>query len=277
MRVTKITQARADPADRTRRPLRPPPVIGLVRAALREGRVGLAFQPVVAVATGRVDYYECLLRLRDAQDRTIAAGKIVPVLERLGHIGLIDRFVLDRIVEELAGSVAVRLGLNISGLTAADRPWLGALLSHLKRRTNLAARLVIEITETAALSDIEETARFVNALREAGCRVALDDFGAGHASLQHLQRLPVDTVKIDGSLVRTLTTSAETRVLLANLLGLAKPLRFQTVAECIETPEQAIMLTQAGVSFLQGFHYGPPTLERPWPGAIAAEGDAPVP
>src|SRR6266480_3228366 len=87
--------------------------------------------------------------------------------------------------------------------------------------SELARRLVIEITETAALCDIEESARFVDTLRGLGCRVALDDFGAGHTSLRHLQILPVDIVKIDGSLVRNLTKRSHCRVFLRHLLGLA--------------------------------------------------------
>src|SRR6202035_4922819 len=127
------------------------------------------------------------------------------------------------------------LGFNISGLTAADRPWLRALISQIRTRPDIAARLVVEITETAALYDIEESARFVSALRHAGCRVALDDFGAGHTSLRHLQSLAVDTVKIDGSVDRNLSESPESQVFLRHLLGLAKGFGFDTVAEGVSS------------------------------------------
>ncbi len=235
-----------------------------VQAALREDRVLYAYQPIVCAATGEVDYYECLLRMRDEKGRIVAAGEFVPVVEQLGFIRLVDRHVLEKAVEELSDHTDVRLGFNISGLTAADRPWLRSLTSLLRHRPEIAARLVVEITETAALYDIEESARFVATLREAGCRVALDDFGAGHTSLRHLQRLAVDTVKIDGSFVRNLATSPESRVFLRHLLGLAQGFGFRTVAECVETAEEAAILRSEGVGFLQGYYFGRPTIERAW-------------
>jgi diguanylate cyclase (GGDEF)-like protein/PAS domain S-box-containing protein len=235
-----------------------------VRVALREERVVFAFQPVVSAVTGEVDHYECLLRMRMPDGRIIAACDFVPIVEQLGFIRLIDRYVLEKTLAELEAHPEVKLGFNISGLTAADRPWLRALISQVRHRPDLASRLVIEITETAALYDIEESARFVSALRHTGCQVALDDFGAGHTSLRHLQSLAVDTVKIDGSFVRNLATSPENQVFLRHLLGLAKGFGFNTVAECVTTAEDVAILRREGVGFLQGHYFGRPTLDRPW-------------
>ena len=148
--------------------------------------------------------------------------------------------------------------------TAADRPWLRALTARLRRDPGLASRLVIEITETAALYDIEESIRFVAALRQAGCRVALDDFGAGHASLRHLQSLPVDTVKIDGALIRDVARNPENRVFLRHLVGLAAGFGFKTVAECVETAEDAAILREERVDYLQGHYCGRPRFEPDW-------------
>ncbi|HEV2335720.1 MAG TPA: GGDEF and EAL domain-containing protein [Stellaceae bacterium] len=235
-----------------------------VRAALREDRIVFAFQPVVEATTEEVDHYECLLRMRTPDGRIIEASEFVPVVEQLGFIRLIDRFVLDKVVEELAGHPEVKLGFNISGLTAADRPWLRALVSKLRNRPDIASRMIVEITETAALYDIEESARFVAALRHAGCSVALDDFGAGHTSLRHLQSLAVDTVKIDGSFIHNLASSEENQVFLRHLLGLAKGFGFHTVAECVASAEDAAILRGAGVGLLQGYYFGRPSLDRPW-------------
>src|SRR4029077_8769631 len=149
-------------------------------------------------------------------------------------------------------------------LTAADRPWLRALVMQVRNRPDIASRLVVEITETAALYDIEESARFVSALRHAGCSVALDDFGAGHTSLRHLQSLAVDTVKIDGSFIHNLAGSPDSQVFLRHLLGLAKGFGFETVAECVATAEDAAILRHEGVGFLQGYYFGRPVLDRPW-------------
>jgi EAL domain-containing protein (putative c-di-GMP-specific phosphodiesterase class I) len=235
-----------------------------VRAALREERILFAFQPVVEAATGEVDHYECLLRMRMPDGRLIPAAEFVPAVERLGFIRLIDRYVLDKTLAELEAHPEVRLGFNISGLTAADRPWLRSLISQVRNRPELAARMVVEITETAALCDIEESARFVSALRHAGCHVALDDFGAGHTSLRHLQTLAVDTVKIDGSFVSDLAGNPQSQIFLRHLLGLANGFGLLTVAEGVTSAEDAAILRREGVGFLQGYHFGRPSLERPW-------------
>jgi EAL domain-containing protein (putative c-di-GMP-specific phosphodiesterase class I) len=134
----------------------------------------------------------------------------------------------------------------------------------LRDRPEVASRLVIEITETAALSDIEECARFVEALRALGCRVAIDDFGVGFTSLRHLQMLACDTVKIDGLFVRDLATKVENQVFLRHLVGLAHGLGFTTVAEGVEDEDQAAILRREGVLLLQGYYYAKPTIDAPW-------------
>ncbi|MGA8400290.1 MAG: EAL domain-containing protein, partial [Stellaceae bacterium] len=119
-------------------------------------------------------------------------------------------------------------------------------------------------TETAALYDIEESARFVTALRRAGCSVALDDFGVGYTSLQHLQSLAVDMVKIDRSFISDIANNRENQVFLRHLLGLAKGFGFSTIAEGVETEDEAAALRREGVDYLQGHFYGMATLDRPW-------------
>jgi EAL domain-containing protein (putative c-di-GMP-specific phosphodiesterase class I) len=236
-----------------------------VQRALKEQRLMFAFQPVVHSASGLVDYYECLLRMREEDGTIVAAGQFVPMIEQLGFIRSIDRFALERAVEELETCVGVNLGFNISGLTAADQPWLKAFVSLLAGKPHIAARLVIEITETAALRDLEESARFVRTLHDLGCRVALDDFGAGFTSLRHLQTLGIDTVKIDGSFVRNLADRPDNQNFLRHVLGLVRELGLKTVAECVETEQEAAMLRQQGVDFLQGYYFGKPTIVRAWP------------
>ena len=143
---------------------------------MRQDRLLFAFQPVVCAATGKVDYFECLLRMCDEEAGIVTGSEFITIVEGLGWIGLVDRYILKKTVQELAADPEVRLGINISGMTAGDRPWLRSLTSLLRHRRDIASRLVIEITETAALGDIAESARFVDTLRHTGCRVALDDF-----------------------------------------------------------------------------------------------------
>jgi EAL domain-containing protein (putative c-di-GMP-specific phosphodiesterase class I) len=232
--------------------------------ALRQDRLLFAFQPVVCAATGKVDYFECLLRLRDEDGQIVTGSEFIEAVEQLGSIGLIDRFVLERTVQELETHPEVSLGFNVSALTACDRPWLRLLMSVLRNPPKLAPRLVVEITETAALYDIEEIARFVDTLRHAGCRVALDDFGAGHTTLRHLQTLAVDIVKIDGSFIQNLAFNSENRVFLRHLVGLTKGFGLSTVAECVESAADEELLRGKGIAYLQGYHIGKPTIERLW-------------
>jgi diguanylate cyclase (GGDEF)-like protein len=235
-----------------------------VQRALKEDRLTFAYQPVVDSETGEVNYHECLLRMIAEDGSVICAGDFVAAIEQLGFIRVIDRYVLEMAVEEVTANSGFCLGFNISGLTATDRPWLRAVTAILKDRPETASRLVVEITETAALHDIEESARFVGKLRELGCRIALDDFGAGFTSLRHLQALAIDTVKIDGSFVHNLTQNPDNQVFLRHLVGLAKGLNLNTVAECVETAEEATILRREGVGFLQGYYFGEPTLAKPW-------------
>jgi len=241
-----------------------------VQTALRQNRLFFAYQPVVCAATGRTDYFECLLRMRDPGGNIIAGGEFITPMEQLGLIGFIDDYVLELTVQELTRHPAVTLGLNVSGLTACVGSWLQSLVSLVRDRPDLARRLVVEITETAALSDLEESARFVDTLRCAGCRVALDDFGVGHTSLQHLERLAVDTVKIDGSFVQNLAECGERRVLLRNLLALISSFGCTTVAEGVENAADEAVARAEGFSYLQGFHVGLPTIERSWLGKPSA-------
>jgi EAL domain-containing protein (putative c-di-GMP-specific phosphodiesterase class I) len=219
--------------DRRRRSL----AIGAtVQAALRENRLLFAFQPVVCATTGEIDYFECLLRMRDEGGTIIGVGEFITTIEQLGLIGFIDRYVLEQAVQELASHPGIKLGLNVSSLTACDKSWLQSLISLLRNRPDIARRLVVEITETAALYDIDESARFVDTLRHAGCRVALDDFGAGHTSLRHLQILAIDTVKIDGAFVRNLAENPQNRIFLRHLLSLTKALASARWLKASRTP-----------------------------------------
>ncbi|MHA1601144.1 MAG: putative bifunctional diguanylate cyclase/phosphodiesterase [Alphaproteobacteria bacterium] len=235
-----------------------------VTEALKEDRLVFAYQPVVDAVTHEVRYYECLLRMLTRDGSVVAAGRFVPVVERLGLMRALDRRALELVIQDLETHPDVTLAFNISGVTAADRSWLRALMARLKGRRDLAARMMIEITETAALFDIDDTAHFVSVLRDLGCEVALDDFGAGYTTFHHLKALTVDVVKIDGSFVHDLTHSAENQLFIRNLLGLARVFNLITVAECVETNEEAALLASEGVDLLQGYFFGKPELTPVW-------------
>lgn len=254
-------------------------VAELVQSSLRERRFNLHFQPIVATDTSKPEFFECLLRMHDGDGQAIPAGEFLPIAERMGLVRSIDRFVLDLVLDELFSSTEPRLAINISTLSTTDPTWLRALTSRVASRRDIAERLLVEITETTALQDVSETIRFVAALREMGCKVALDDFGAGYTSFRHLQELSVDMVKIDGSFVQSIRESSNSELFITTLQAFADGLGLDTVAECVEDSEVAKILSGHGIGYLQGYHFGRPQPERPWqsPGvAVTAPGDAPT-
>lgn len=235
-----------------------------VKRALREDRFVLAYQPVVDAVTGNIAFYEGLARMKDEKGELVPAGSFVPVIEQMGLMRLIDRRVLDLGLRTLETQLHVRLSINVSGLTAVDPIWLSQLSARLENRRDVAERLTLEITETVALDDIDESSRFVRTLGNLGCHVALDDFGAGYTSFRHLRTLNVDMVKIDGSFVRDLGNHPDNLLFVRTLIRLAQGIGLKTVAEWVETEEEADLLRAEGVDCLQGWFCGKPTTDPDW-------------
>jgi diguanylate cyclase (GGDEF)-like protein len=236
-----------------------------VQQAMRDHRLMFMYQPIVtADSSHKVVKYEALLRMLDDKGRIVPAGDFIPVIEQLGMARQLDRHVLDMAIEELRIHPDTTLAINISGLTASDPSWLRALISAVRSTPHIAPRLTVEITETAALHDIEESARFVNVVRNLGCKVAIDDFGAGFTSFRHLKALTVDMVKIDGSFVLNLSRNIDNQLFVRNLMGLASTFGLSTVAEFVENAEDADFLLKAGVQYLQGYYFGRPSDRRIW-------------
>ena len=235
-----------------------------VMAALQDERMQFAYQPIVKAATGRVAFYEGLMRMRTPAGEIVPAGQFMPAVEALGLHRMIDRQALDLAIAELQSFPDLRMAINVSSLTMSDRAWLRRLVSKLRYRRSLAERLIVEVTETAAMQDMEESVRFVSHVRDLGCGVAIDDFGAGYTSFRQLRTLTVDLLKIDGSYIRDLVNSESNQLFVRTLLDLASGFDLETVAEFIETPAEAQLLRELGVTYLQGFHVGRPDLQRPW-------------
>ncbi len=235
-----------------------------VMRAMKDGRLTFAVQPIVEGLTGETMLYECLLRMLNENGDLVPAGLFIPVIEKLGLIRRLDIFTLELALLEMEEIKDVNLAVNISGMTATDPASLDQLLSLVHMHTGVADRLIFEITETVAMMDFEETARFAEKLRDLGCRIALDDFGAGYTSYRHLKSLAVDIVKIDGQFVKDLHKNKENQLFVQTLLDLAEGFGAEVVGECVETHEEAQALRDRGVKYLQGYHFGAPTLERPW-------------
>lgn len=231
---------------------------------LKEDRFKLAFQPIVSASTGEAVFHEALLRMAAPAGDIIAAAHLIPIAEKLGLVRLIDRAVLQMAIATLQEHSQARLALNISGTTAADPRWYPQITEILAGNRRVTERLTIEITETIALGDLEETRQFVEQLRDLGCSVAIDDFGAGYTSFRNLRALPVDILKIDGSFCRNLKDDADNRYFVRALIDLARTFNLKTVAEWVENEEDASLLREWKIDYLQGNIFGEPTLAAPW-------------
>lgn len=235
-----------------------------VVGALRERRLVLAYQPIIEAASGHPVEHECLLRMRQTDGSILPAGQFIPTVEKLGLIRLVDRRALELTMEALRLYPSAHLSFNVSALSANDPEWLSTLFDLLQDQPSIASRLTVEITETMALQDLEEASQFVRTLRELGCRVALDDFGAGYTSFRNLKTLAVDMVKIDGSFIRGLADNADNQLFVRTLVDLAHRFRIKTVAEMVDSEAEAEILRNFGVELLQGFYFGRPDVLPPW-------------
>jgi diguanylate cyclase (GGDEF)-like protein len=235
-----------------------------VVAALNEGRLKLAYQPIIHARDRSVFKYECLLRMQRPDGSIATAGQFVPAAEQLGIVGLIDRRAIEIAIDTLRRNPFVRLGVNVSGTAAGNPAWLASFIDYVRANKEVAGRLNIELTETAALHQFEENAQFVSQLRELGCTVAIDDFGAGYTSFRNLQTMHLDMVKIDGAYIKGLSSSPENQVFVRTLVGLAKNFNLKVVAEWVESEEDAQLLEAMGVDYFQGFFFGEPELEPDW-------------
>jgi diguanylate cyclase (GGDEF)-like protein len=235
-----------------------------VRRALQNKDLCLAYQPLVDATTHQAVSHECLLRMKNPDGTMMPAAEFIPVIEKLGLIRQVDWAVMDMALDELRAHPDLDLGINVSPANISDGRWLKQLMENLAKDPSLAKRLVVEITETAAMDDLEQSSHFVNALKKSGCRIALDDFGAGFTSLRELQYLPVDILKIDRDFVKLLPDDAASIRMVQTLVGLASDLSLVTVAEGVENVEQANLLKDLGVAVLQGYYFGRPTTEPSW-------------
>ena len=227
-----------------------------ITSALNERRVTVALQPIVHAATGEAAFCEALMRIDDGHGGYVAPGSIFPTAEKIGLAQLLDYRVLELAVDHLTRDKTLTLAVNCSGVTAYHADWPAHLAALLDMHPGVAQRLIIEITETCAVADIEAARQIFAQMRKTGVRIAMDDFGAGHTSFRNLRSLHVDILKIDGAFVQNLSRSADDRFFVRTLVELAGHLGIETVAEWVEDADSAKILTDWGVTYLQGHYFG---------------------
>ena len=231
---------------------------------LQNGLFKLAYQPIYDAVTGELILHEALLRMADNTGAMITAGHLVPIAERLGLIRLIDRAVLQMALSTLQVYPQAKLSVNISATTANDPRWNVQLIDMIAAARELAPRLVIELTETSELGDLDTSHAFLTALQHHGCGVALDDFGAGYTSYRNLMQLPLSMIKLDGSFCVDIAHNTDNQIFVKSMVNLARSFGLKLVAEWVENAADAQMLRNLDVDYLQGNYFGEASVVAPW-------------
>ncbi len=232
-----------------------------LRRALERELFAVHYQPIVSLRDRAVSHYEALVRLADEPTgELVSPGRFLPAAERSGLIRQIDRLVLEQVLALLASAplADLRVAVNLSARSVTDPSMLAHVECRLARHDVEPSRLVFEVTETDAISDMDRARAFCAGVRALGCEVALDDFGAGFGSFQYLKALPFDYLKIDGGFIRSLPCSPKDQLVVQALAGLAAAMGKRTVAEYVRDEATIALLRRYGIDQAQGFALGRP-------------------
>lgn len=236
-----------------------------IRQALEDNKLRLYSQPIVPVAanTGGEQHVEIFVRMLADNGKLLPPGAFIPSAERFNLIQDIDRWVVTSTLEWLReqrekGHGAIVCSLNLSGASLSDKNWLEEIINTIDTYQVPAKSLCFEITETAAIANLDAAKRFISALKEKGCRFSLDDFGSGLSSFSYLKHLPVDYLKIDGVFIKDIASNSIDRIMVQSINSLGHELGLQTVAEYVESKEAFEVLRELGVDFAQGYFIAEP-------------------
>ncbi len=239
--------------------------VAMVRQALDERRGLLAFQPVVqARLPARPAFYEGLIRIMDPDGRVLPARDFMPQVESTETGRRIDCLALELGLNTLAKEPSIRLSINMSARSIGYPAWLTALERGLRANPTIGERLILEITESSAMVMPDLVTVFMADMQARGICFALDDFGSGYTAFRYLKEFYFDIIKIDGQFIRGIRGNPDNQVLTQALVSIARHFDMFTVAESVETAEDARWLVDIGVDCLQGYFFGAPTIEAPW-------------
>ncbi|AZF00176.1 diguanylate cyclase/phosphodiesterase [Pseudomonas orientalis] len=242
-----------------------------LREAVEQQAFALHYQPKVELASGEICALEALLRWDRPGYGAVSPAVFVPILESLGLIVPVGRWVIERVCEQIAvwqssGLGAIEVSVNVSGHQLIEGDLI-ADIEHILTRTEVDAHwLEVELTEGSLMENTEHTIAALQRLRAMGVKIAIDDFGTGYSSLAYLRRFPIDTLKIDIAFIREVTTNPQDAAITRTIIELAHSLKLRVVAEGVETQAQLAFLKEAGCDQIQGYLFSRPlpveTLER---------------
>jgi len=244
-----------------------------IQNALREDRFYLMLQTMAPLLPSQqsVQIQEFLLRIRQADGSIVTPDVFIPAAERYGLMKYIDAWVIDHALQVISGvqqeseqAITYIYSVNVSGQSLGDPEFAATLLSKLEEHGVNASQLMLEITETAAIANFTIALDFIEKLSNAGCRFALDDFGAGLSSFGYLKQLHIDFLKIDGQFVKGMARDAIDRMMVNNITHLGYGLGLYVIAESVEDEETMKLLREIGVHFAQGYHIQKPVTVEDW-------------
>lgn len=260
---TKVHLHNPDQESKTRRDTDKVLLSRFVDAMERDAMV-LAFQPVLRAASGIPAFHEALLRLEGIEQETIEDADFIRLAEDLGLMRNLDLKTLKMGLGIMDTYGSACLSINVTHESLEDGEWLHTLTKNLKHRPQDAQRLIIELKESHLPKDLAGTYTAIKDMQELGCKVAIDDFGAGYTSFTHLRDLGVDIIKVDGSYVQNLNTDSSSVTYLKAVRDMASSFEMETVVEWVEDVETAVKLRDWGFTYLQGSLYGMPLRAIPW-------------
>lgn len=236
-----------------------------VRRAVARGDAVLAYQPIVqSQRPAHTAFHEGLIRIIDETGRIVPLRDFMSLAETTELGRQIDCLSLSLGLKTLAENPAMRLSINMSARSIGYPAWLRALRDGIAVDPRISERLILEITESSAMGMPEVVGSFMQELQSQGVSFALDDFGAGYTSFRYLRDFCFDMIKIDGQFIREITTHRDNQVLTRALQSIAHHFDMFTVAESVETAEDAAFLIDMGIDCLQGYYFGAPTIVPPW-------------
>ena len=235
---------------------------GLQRA-LERRELTLYYQPQVNLTTGAITGAEALIRWMHPTRGLVSPADFIPVAEDCGLILSIGAWVLREACGQArawmdAGLRATNMAVNVSAMEFRDQNFLENLFAILAETGLDPKSLELELTESVLMKHASSTAKILQTLRESGMRVAVDDFGTGYSSLSYLRKFPVDTLKIDQSFIRQISTDGDDTTIVKAVIGMARDLKLRVIAEGVETPEQAVFLRACRCQEAQGYYFGRP-------------------
>jgi EAL domain-containing protein (putative c-di-GMP-specific phosphodiesterase class I) len=237
--------------------------VSRIKEALEENRFVLFKQTITALKLGdTTPHCELLVRMQDKDGSTVPPGAFIPAAERYNLMNALDRWVIDAAFRYLGSTLAkesdATYSINLSGNSLNDDELPIYIQQKIKEHKVPATHLCFEITETAAVFNLEKVSRMITMLKKVGCRFSLDDFGSGLSSFGYLKHLPVDFLKIDGRFVKDMNTDPMNRAIVEAIHQVGHSLSIRTIAEFVENSEIADQLRQIGVDYAQGYHFHRP-------------------